>query len=82
MTELSHTPGPWSYQERNPTRVTGPNGETIAGVYGGFVGSEQQLANARLIASAPAMYEYVARRASEGDEEAQAALVGAESEDG
>ena len=74
MKERLHTPGPWSYERSNPTRVTGPSGETIAATYGGFVGSEQQFANARLIASAPAMYEYLFNKASTGDDDAKTVL--------
>ncbi len=74
MKERLHTPGPWSYDRSNPTRVTGPSGETIAATYGGFVGSEQQFANTRLIASAPAMYEYLLNKASAGDDDAKIVL--------
>jgi hypothetical protein len=52
--------------------VTGPKGEQIAAVYGGFVGEAQQLSNARLIAVAPALLDYVMTRAEQGDEEAEA----------
>ena len=74
MTDQPHTPGPWDYNEQNPSRVTAPSGATVAAVYGGMVGDSEQLANARLIAAAPAMHEYVSRKAEEGDVEAQAII--------
>ena len=74
MTNQAHTPGPWAYNEQNPSRVTGPRGETVAAVYGGMVGESEQLANARLIATAPEMQEYIARKAEEGDGEAQSII--------
>ena len=77
MAKPRYTPGPWRYEEESPTRVIGPKGETVAAVYGSEVGDQEQVvANVRLIASAPAMYEYVAKRAGEGDQEAEAVLVG------
>ena len=72
MTKLRPTPGPWAYNEQSPTRVTGADGETIAATYGGIVGIDEQVLNTRLIASAPTMYEYIEKKAAEGDQEAQA----------
>lgn len=74
MTKLEHTPGPWTYNPESPNRVTGPRGETISATYGGMVGDKEQLANARLISNAPAMLEYLQKRAGEGDEEARGIL--------
>ena len=74
MTDQSHTLGPWAYSEVNPSRITAPSGETVAAVYGGMVGDSEQLANARLIAAAPAMHEYITRKAEEGDGDAQAII--------
>ena len=74
MPSQEHTPGPWSYSPESPNRVTGPRGETVAATYGGMVGDKEQLANARLIASAPTMLEYLTRRAQEGDPDALAIL--------
>ena len=72
MTKSRHTQGPWSYNEESPNRVTAPQGDTVAATYGGMVGMEEQVSNTRLIASAPTMYEYIGRKAAEGDQEAQA----------
>ena len=72
MTKMCHTQGPWSYNEESPNRVTAPQGETVAATYGGMVGMEEQVTNTRLIASVPTMYEYIGRKAAEGDQEAQA----------
>ena len=72
MTKSRHTKGPWSYNEESPTRVTAPEGDTVAATYGGMVGIEEQASNTRLIALAPTMYEYIVGKASEGDQEAQA----------
>lgn len=66
----THTPGPWKYNEGNPTRIIGPGEETVAAVYGGMVGDQVQLANAQLIAAAPSIYAYVRIRASNGDKDA------------
>ena len=72
MAKQEHTPGPWGYESKqNPTRVTATKGDTVAAVYGGFVGSDEQHANARLIASAPEMYEYMRGRTADGDQEAE-----------
>lgn len=72
MSESLHTPGPWMYQAENtPTRVTGPKNEQIAAVYGGMVGEVEQLSNARLIAAAPALLDYIATKADGGDKEAK-----------
>ena len=76
MPASQHTPGPWHLNEQSPTRVTSSDGQTVAATYGGIVGSPEQVANGRLITSAPAMYEYIAKRAAEGDEEAQAIIDG------
>ena len=70
MAKARHTPGPWRHNEQSPNRVTGPEGETVAATYSGMAGSAGQLANTRLIASAPTMYEYIEKKASEGDQEA------------
>ena len=74
MTKSEHTSGPWVYKPESPNRVTGPGGETISATYGGMVGYEEQLANTRLIANAPVMFEYVVSRAQEGDENAKTIL--------
>ena len=65
------TPGPWTHNEGNPTRIIGPDDETVAMVYGGSVGLEKQFENAALMAATPSLYAYVAERASTGDGDAQ-----------
>ena len=70
MTNVSHTSGPWSYNDKSANRVLGPDNQVVAATYGGSVGDAEQAANTRLIAAAPAMYEYLADRAAEGDSEA------------
>jgi hypothetical protein len=71
MKKSQHTPGPWTYNDRSANRVTGPGGDVIAATYGGIVGTHEQVSNTRLIAFAPAMYSYIEKRASEGDEQAR-----------
>lgn len=62
------TPGPWTHNEGNPTRIIGPDDETVAMLYGGAVGIARQFENAALMVAAPALYAYVAERASsDGD---------------
>jgi len=65
------TPGPWTHNEGNPTRIIGPDDETVAMVYGGSVGLEKQFENAALMAAAPSLYTYVSERASAGETDAQ-----------
>ena len=82
MASMQHTPGPWDHETKaSPTRITGPKGQTVAAVYGGFVGSQEQASNARLIALAPALLDYVAAKAKEGDEQARALVAGPEPAD-
>ncbi len=76
MTAPQHTPGPWqALPEKTPIRITGAKAEQIAAVYGGFVGEAEHLANGRLIAAAPALLEYVSKRAGDGDDEAREVLA-------
>ena len=75
MTATKHTPGPWSYNELSANRVMAPDNQVVAATYGGFVGSDEQEANTRIVAAAPALYGYVRRRASEGDQDAIALLA-------
>ena len=65
------TPGPWTHNEGNPTRIIGPDDETVAMVYGGSVGLEKQFENAALMAATPSLYAYVTERASNGDGDAR-----------
>jgi hypothetical protein len=67
VSNLSHTPGPWSYNDRSANRVLGPDNQVVAATYGGAVGDGEQAANTRLIAAAPSMYEYLIGRAAAGD---------------
>lgn len=67
MSDLTHTPGPWSYNEQSANRVLGPDNQVVAATYGGSVGDTEQAANTRLIAAAPSMYEYLASKAAGGD---------------
>ena len=70
MSNLNHTRGPWSYNDKSANRVLGPDNQVVAATYGGSVGDAEQAANTRLIAAAPAMYKYLAGRAAAGDSEA------------
>lgn len=38
--------------------------------YGGWMADEEARANGRLISASPSLYEYVSKKASEGDEDA------------
>jgi hypothetical protein len=81
QTETKHTKGPWTADRRGAQGVanytvigTPANFHTeIARVYHGdrFANGE---ANARLIAAAPTMREYIARRAADGDAAARSIL--------
>ena len=75
-----HTPGPWQYNPQSANRVTGPDGQIVAATYGGMTDDEEQVANTRLIASAPAMYDFIEKKALDGDQEAQAMVAGIETE--
>lgn len=68
MTE--HTPGPWHGQASGSKREIVADHEVIAEVW------QNRGPNARLIAAAPTMYEYVALRAANGDSEAAAIVEG------
>ena len=73
-----HTPGTWRVKPNSVGGPTvGPEGAVVADIrtYGGpHVGGQQHpqtVANARLIAAAPTMYEYIASSASNGCAEAR-----------
>ena len=70
MREITHTLGPWTYNDQSPNRVIGPEGETVAATYSGNIGSTVQLANTHLISHAPTMYGYIKSKASSGDHDA------------
>ena len=65
------TPGPWTHNEGNPTRIIGADDETVAMLYGGAVGIGRQFENAALVAATPALYAYITEQASGGDDDAQ-----------
>lgn len=85
--KTKHTPGPWvigSGYGRYKTEITGP-GRAVGGVWtrrdAGALSDERRIeddpegiANARLIAAAPNMHEYIAKRAAAGDSEARVIL--------
>ena len=78
MNMAEHTPGPWKFYWRLE------DGKANCGVFveqhpgqalsicraPQYERREQWEANARLIASSPKMYEYIARKAKEGDSDA------------
>jgi hypothetical protein len=84
-TKAGHTPGPWSvkrgegrysdqlYVESNihstPTVISGKDQIVQLTSFRDDHGREVE-ANARLIAASPSLFDYVARKASEGDPEA------------
>jgi hypothetical protein len=76
--ELVSTPGPWSVYD-NPNSNYGL--EVVANVKIKAkrvvcrIGGPDREANARLIAAAPAMFDYIAKKAAEGDREARALLA-------
>lgn len=92
MSAFKGTRGPWEVVENpdsggggtvisNAASIYSDDETYVADVYRGYVGSEivthdQQLANARLIAASPRMYDYIAVRARAGDKEAQEIISG------
>ena len=77
--ETKHTPGPWELCDPGDygdydgdCRVVLGRHMRLAVVFAGVgtAAEEQNEANARLIAAAPEMAAYIARRAAEGDVEA------------
>lgn len=76
-----HTPGPWvvvgSRTKYVEARLVGSLMQEVAAC-GPTIADEgygqQQEANARLIAAAPTMHEYIAKRADAGDNEAKQIL--------
>jgi hypothetical protein len=69
-----HTEGPWRYYAGSHSiwqQVGGTDGRCICIVTGPRKTLDpERLANARLIAAAPTMREYIAKRAAQGDAEA------------
>ena len=74
---MAHTPGPWEIEYNNSDDASGGEWWTVgpATVHFPYQSSpdltEQALANARLIARTPIMYEYIHNKAEQGDEGAQ-----------
>lgn len=79
----AHTPGPWRVDEDSdpprvigrpiwPCRRSGVEGEWEVAELDDFCGdhADEILANARLIAAAPTMADFVRKHAAAGDEEA------------
>lgn len=85
-----HTPGPWVVGNQDPLNFgprRGQGTEPIGFVYGpsfperSEVG-QRALANARLIAAAPQMYEYIASAASNGCAEAKKLIAAIDKAEG
>ena len=82
MTQAQHTPGPWELVHV-PSSINDDNSQTIEHwkvegdgweIYNTAfmpVSREEREANARLIAAAPTMYEFIASSASNGCAEAR-----------
>lgn len=77
---VKHTPGPWSVRcdpshYDSATDIYGPDGNRIAQTCGQTSAEWIPMeANARLIAAAPTMCDYIAKRAAAGDIEAKEIL--------
>ena len=75
-----HTPGPWEVRSLIGENLSvcdpsiGPGLYPLAQSIEGHT-EREQLANARLIAAAPTMYEYIKRQADLGDLTAQSILA-------
>jgi len=67
MSESKHTPGPWEYRLEAVRTVIFHKGEIGERALAVGAGSyPAHIANARLIAAAPTMYEYIADSAAGG----------------
>lgn len=71
----THTPGPWRVVDVPGEASHIVNVDNFTIVRQGYV-SDMDTANARLIAAAPTMHDYIAKRAAAGDEEAGKILGG------
>ena len=67
-----HTPGPWDVEPKGSRHfVDGPDGLTVAYLDRAGVRERAEIeANARLIAAAPTMFDYLTLLASRGNDEA------------
>lgn len=75
MTQAKHTPGPWKVAANNAVKAGNKNicshvNAASRDVVNMGVDLEIAKANARLIATAPKMYELLAMRAESGDNDA------------
>ena len=72
-----HTPGPWEWNHVPSVFIKNDDGEELELAHvdpNNDIWLEVAFANARLMAQSPIMYEYIAKKASEGDLDAQAIL--------
>ncbi len=64
-----HTKGPWEVNLKgSDAKVVCPDGRYF--LIGDIIYHEENKANAHLIAACPTMYDYIAKKAAEGDEDA------------
>ena len=54
---MNHTPGPWHVGMKPGPIIYGPHGEQVADLMGSLLSKDEQIANVKLIAEAPAMLE-------------------------
>jgi hypothetical protein len=74
-----HTPGPWRVHGDGITvgQQRGKGGQHVCRAFEVFMSRGERQANARLIAVAPTMYEFVSKKAAAGDAEAIAIVSAA-----
>lgn len=79
-----HAPGPWRYEaDMDGDHAIWGSNNTLLAVTDGWERSQYQTprtreedeANARLIAAAPDLFDYIVKRANEGDADAQTILT-------
>lgn len=71
----AYTPGPWRVKpQRVNFSVVAANGDYIVDCVRGSK-SQQITHNARLIAASPRMYEFIAKRAEQGDADAASIIA-------
>lgn len=71
--QTKHTAGPWEVQGNNIVATKG-NVDVAVICYSGEHFTGEDKANARLIAAAPTMYEFIAKVSADGSVEAKAIL--------
>lgn len=79
--KTAHTPGPWKLKRSANDEIIGVilgSDDNLVATTGYRVvpGECEDDANARLIAASPRMYDYIEKRAAEGDTEAASILEG------